>query len=186
MHEATRLNRFKMAAEVTGAQVVTAVTTDAALDYISERLAGALLLPNIAAARTHRLADGLRERGCSVIDRALRKHAAEAEAGLTCADFAIAETGTLVLESTAEDVRLASTLPPKHFVIFSPQALVDDALDAVPLLRRFQQRTPASYLAYITGPSRTADIERVLTIGVHGPKELHILLCDELTCGEDS
>jgi len=49
--------------------------------------------------------------------------------------------------------------------------------------RKLNQQHPTTYLAYITGPSRTADIERVLTIGVHGPKELHILLCD--TCGDD-
>jgi len=175
--------RFRATATAAGAQVVEVSSPDAALDYIAKQLGGPLLLPDIPLARNHNLAAKLRERGCTVIDSDLRRQAPEAAAGLTGADFAIAETGTLVLESTPEAIRLASTLPPKHFVICNPEAIVADALDAVPLLRRFQQQTQASYLAYITGPSRTADIERVLTIGVHGPKELHILLCQEIDPG---
>jgi len=177
MPEMQRLSRFKASAEAAGARLIDATSLALALDYIADQLDGLLLLPGELAERIPQLAEELRKRGCNVIDSDLRRQAPEASAGLTGADFAIAETGTLVLESTPEAIRLASTLPPKHFVLLDPEAIVDDALEAVPLLRRFQQQSQANYLAYITGPSRTADIERVLTIGVHGPKELHILLC---------
>jgi len=179
----TDTERFEHTARLAGASVAQVGSAQEALDYIAGRLDGPILLPGFAAASNLDLGVGLRERGCTVIDSELRSQAAGAAAGLTGADFAIAETGTLVLESTREEIRLASTLPPKHFVLFNPQAIVADALDAVPLLRRYQQGDTASYLAYITGPSRTADIERVLTIGVHGPKELHILLCESFDQG---
>jgi L-lactate dehydrogenase complex protein LldG len=116
-----------------------------------------------------------------VVDRDFRRHAAAASAGLTGANFAIAATGTVVLESTDEALRLATTLPPVHFVLLDPRKIVADSTAAVPLLRRFHERLPQAFLAYITGPSRTADIERVLTIGVHGPKELHVLLCEGMS-----
>ncbi len=48
-------------------------------------------------------------------------------------------------------------------------------------MRQMHERSPRNYVAYITGPSRTADIERVLTIGVHGPKELYILMVPGLS-----
>ena len=111
----------------------------------------------------------------------LRQGAAKAAVGLTGANFAFAATGTVVLESTSEDIRLATTLPEHHVVLLDPAKILEDDLAAVPYLRTFHQNSPRNYLAYITGPSRTADIERVLTIGVHGPKQLHILLFSGLS-----
>ena len=92
------------------------------------------------------------------------------------ANFGFAATGTVVLESTDEAIRLATTLPEKHFVLLDLGKILENQDAAIPLVRTFHQQLPQAYLAYITGPSRTADIERVLTIGVHGPAELHILL----------
>jgi L-lactate dehydrogenase complex protein LldG len=100
---------------------------------------------------------------------------------LTGANFGIAATGTVVLESTDEAVRIATTLPEKHFVLLDPRKILATADEAVPLLGDFHKQMPQAYLAYISGPSRTADIERVLTIGVHGPAELHILLLEGLS-----
>src|SRR5690606_27604636 len=96
-----------------------------------------------------------------------------AAAGVTGANFALADTGSVVLESTDEAIRLATTLPERHFVLLDPRKILPDGLAAAPILRRFHQHSERNFLAYITGPSRTADIERVLTIGVHGPRELH-------------
>ena len=68
----------------------------------------------------------------------------------------------MVLDSTAEPLRLATTLPLRHFVLLDPAKIVADSSAAVPLLRRLHDLRPRAFLAYITGPSRTADIERVL------------------------
>ena len=76
---------------------------------------------------------------------------------------------------------MATTLPPKQFALLDPKKIVADGLEAVNPLRQLHQRDSRNYVAYVTGPSRTADIERVLTIGVHGPKELFILLVPGLS-----
>ena len=91
-------------------------------------------------------------------------------------DWGLADTGTLVQDATDVDKRLVSTLPPLHIAIVPTAALLPD-LAAV--FERVDPRKSA-YLSFITGPSRTADIERVLTIGVHGPERLVIILVDDL------
>jgi L-lactate dehydrogenase complex protein LldG len=88
----------------------------------------------------------------------------------------MADTGTVVLESTMENIRLATTLPEKHFVVVDPETILEDNLAAVEPMTRMHTGNAPRFVAYVTGPSRTADIERVLTIGCHGPRELHILV----------
>ncbi len=171
------LTQFCRVAEAAGAVLVECQSPAAAVTLIAEQVAGGVLLPVSASCERARLAGLLSDAGVDLLafDRA---HAATAVAGVTSACFAIADTGSLVLESTAEDVRLASSLPPQHFVLLDRSKIVVDGLAAVEPLRRMHQQQPRNYIAYITGPSRTADIERVLTIGVHGPRQLTILLLD--------
>lgn len=170
------VDAFVQAARQVGSLVESCADLGAAITYISGKVEGELLLPVFASGQRLNLAERLREAGITVVTENLRAVAAQATAGLTGANFALADTGTLVLESTAEDVRLAGTLPALHFVLLDPEKILADGCAAVPLLRALHQRDPRNYIAQITGPSRTADIERVLTIGVHGPVELHILL----------
>ncbi len=172
------MTQFRVAAEAAGAVLVECQHLVEAVTFIAERAAGDLLLPGSVSCHRVRLAEQLRGAGLNMLP-VTRDQAAEAAAGVTSACFAIADTGTLVLESTAEDVRLATTLPTRHFVLLDRRKIVADGLAAVEPLRRMHQQNPRNYIAYITGPSRTADIERVLTIGVHGPKELYILLLDD-------
>jgi len=172
------LERFIATAGRAGAQVVRCLDHVALVDYIVRHAGGAVLLPDFASGRRLHLAEALRDNGCEVHTEHLRTAAVEAAAGITGANFALADTGTVVLDSTDEALRLASTLPPCHFVILDPRKILADGLAAVGPLRVLHQRQSPDFIAFITGPSRTADIERVLTIGVHGPRELHILLLE--------
>jgi L-lactate dehydrogenase complex protein LldG len=96
------------------------------------------------------------------------------DVGITTAQAAIAETGTLVLESEGERHRLVSLLPPVNVAVVSA---ADICLTLGEALGRVRQSTPMSRtITFITGPSRTADIELTLAIGVHGPKELYVIV----------
>lgn len=170
------LEQFTVAATNVGAEIVTVDSLAAAAAYIASQVAGPLLLPNFLSATKFNVQAALEQEGVEVVGDNFRAVAAQAEAGLTGVNFAIADTGTLVLESSAEEIRLATTLPPKQFALLDPQKIVATGLDAVATLRQFHQRDGRNFIAYITGPSRTADIERVLTVGVHGPKQLFVIL----------
>jgi L-lactate dehydrogenase complex protein LldG len=113
----------------------------------------------------------------------LRAVAARADLGLTGVDLAIAETGTLVLVSGAGRPRSTSLLPPCHIAIFDRTALVESLRQVGVFLEAWHGdgRAPAAGAAinFITGPSRTADIELTLTRGVHGPKEVHAIFVEQ-------
>ena len=96
------------------------------------------------------------------------------DAGVTTAQWGIAETGTLVLESAHERSRLASLVPPIHVAILSTQRIRPSLGDA---LARVDRASHA--ITLITGPSRTSDIELTLVVGVHGPQIVHVLLLEE-------
>jgi L-lactate dehydrogenase complex protein LldG len=177
----TNLERFIMTAEKVGASVLQNCNIASAAKYIAGQLSGSLLLPPSPSLQRSNIQDALAKAGVSLITTDFRQQAATAGGGLTGANFGIADTGTIVLESTAEPTRLASTLPEQHFVLLDPEKIVADGIAAVAPLRSMHQRDARNFIAYITGPSRTADIERVLTIGVHGPKQLHILLIPKLS-----
>jgi L-lactate dehydrogenase complex protein LldG len=93
------------------------------------------------------------------------------------AQWGIAETGTLVLESAREQHRLASLLPALHVVVLPCSRLLGTLAEA--FVRLQPNGAPSSRtITFISGPSRTADIELELVVGVHGPKLLHVLLVD--------
>lgn len=98
--------------------------------------------------------------------------------GMTTADYGIADTGTLVIDSNDEHTRLATMLCEVHVAILAVSDIRETALSMTDELAALT-RQKGSYTAFVTGASRTADIERVLAIGVHGPLELHIILVEE-------
>jgi len=104
----------------------------------------------------------------------LRAACAGAHVGITSADYALADTGTLVLFSSPEESRLISLLPPVHLALVPRERILtslDELLALVPL-----PAERSSSMVLITGPSRTADIEQFLVRGVHGPGEIHVIL----------
>ena len=100
------------------------------------------------------------------------------DVGVTMAQAAIAETGTLVLESERERHRLVSLLPPVHVAIVRAHDICLTIGDALKQLRG-DDKCLSRAITFITGPSRTADIELTLTVGVHGPKELFVIILDK-------
>ena len=103
----------------------------------------------------------------------------EADLGISVAEFGIAETGTIV-EVTTDDVhRLISSLPRVHIAFLKASQIINSIYDAAPLLRSiYQRRTTHCNITFISGPSRTGDIEMKLFLGVHGPQEAHVIVCD--------
>jgi L-lactate dehydrogenase complex protein LldG len=96
------------------------------------------------------------------------------DVGITTAQAAIAETGTLVLDSSRERNRLVSLVPPVHIAIVDAASIFQTLGEALAFIHHDGNISPA--VTFITGPSRTADIELTLTIGVHGPQELYVIV----------
>ena len=96
--------------------------------------------------------------------------------GVVRAAKGIAQTGTCVVVADDEALRLETMLPEVSVILLNRADILPDLPSAAPFLREQQTQGRASYVSFITGPSRKADIERVSAIGVHGPLELHIVL----------
>jgi L-lactate dehydrogenase complex protein LldG len=99
----------------------------------------------------------------------------ECDVGITACEALVAQTGSVLVTSRSAGGRALSVLPPHHLVIATREQLVADLTEAFGLLKvRYGSDFP-SFISFITGPSRTGDIERILVLGAHGPKKLTIL-----------
>jgi L-lactate dehydrogenase complex protein LldG len=112
--------------------------------------------------------------GVELVSPNANKHdMALCDLGITEADYLLPETGTLVLRSSSLKPRAVSLLPRIHLAIVRPEMLRAD------MHQVFADAKDGHYLLFITGPSRTADIELTVTLGVHGPKNLYVWMIDE-------
>jgi L-lactate utilization protein LutC len=100
-----------------------------------------------------------------------------ADAGVSIARLGVAETGSVLLHSSSEDRRVELCVD-VHVVLLDSAALAPTLDSAFAVLRDIAAHPPA-YASLVTGPSRSADIERQITIGVHGPRALHVLLLED-------
>ena len=98
------------------------------------------------------------------------------DAGLTTCEAIVAQTGSILVSSATNGGRALSILPHVHVVVARADQLVGDLADAFALVRSRHGDSMPSMLSFITGPSRTGDIERILVLGAHGPKELVLIL----------
>ncbi len=111
----------------------------------------------------------------------MRQLLAQADLGILGVTYAIAETGTLALAAHAGQMRGVSLLPPVHIAVAHSEQIVATLVDCLARLQAAGddlQHNLTSCISFITGPSRTGDIELNLVVGVHGPGELHLVILD--------
>jgi L-lactate dehydrogenase complex protein LldG len=182
MEQTELMDRMKEKAGLVQALVSTVTGMEEVLGRAVEITLGqggkTIVAPGLDPENLQRLEALCRTAGLTVLHPPFRSHLSGIHTALTPADWAIAETGTLVLDSDSEDLRIATMLSETHVAWVRASRLVPDAAALSSRLIEKMKSGPG-YLAFITGPSRTADIERVLAIGVHGPQELHILMMEE-------
>jgi L-lactate utilization protein LutC len=99
---------------------------------------------------------------------------AAADIGITSADYALADTGTLVMLASPREARLVSLLPPVHIAVVPQDRILTGLDELFSVLPRPADQT--SSMVLITGPSRTADIEQILVRGVHGPGQICVVI----------
>ena len=117
------------------------------------------------------------EVGLLLIESGYDTNALEAcDAGLTECESLVAQTGSVCVTSRSSGGRALSVLPPHHVVIASRGQLVADLAAAYEHLAEKYGANYPSFISFISGPSRTGDIERILVLGAHGPKKLTVLL----------
>ena len=112
----------------------------------------------------------------------LRQSFIKADIGISGANLAVAESGTLVIISNEGNVRLVTTLPPVHIALVTAEKFVETLEEATLLLKTLTMASSGkkltSYVSFITGPSSTTDIEKENIVGAHGPQEVHIVILD--------
>ena len=103
---------------------------------------------------------------------------ADSDVSFTTCELLVSRTGTMVLSTANESGRTTSVYAPVHICIAYTSQLVYDLKDAIQSLREKYQGQLPSFISFATGPSRTADIEKTLVVGVHGPKEVFVFLIE--------
>lgn len=117
----------------------------------------------------------------SIVRERLRRAYFEADAGISGANAVAADTGALLIIENEGNARLVTGLPEKHVALVGVEKIVPTLLDALKVAEvtlRFSGYEMASYISIVGGPSKTGDIEKKVTYGAHGPRELHVVFVD--------
>lgn len=102
----------------------------------------------------------------------------DCDASVTSCHYLVARTGAIVMSSSQESGRTSSAYAPVHICIAYVDQLVYDTRDALKRIKEKYHQNMPSFITFAAGPSRTADIEKTLVVGVHGPKEVYLFLID--------
>ncbi len=170
-----RVSSFQTRLEALAGRVRRVSSPAEACECVREALGGRSAVASNAPYLEECGIAGLPGVRCGIRDRdELRELCASVEAGITSADYALADTGTLVLLSTPAEARMISLLPPAHIAVVPSSRLLTGLDELFTLLP--DPAAAASAMVLVTGPSRTADIEQILVRGVHGPGEITVVL----------
>jgi len=144
---------------------------------VQEKGIESIAMINSPMAKAMNLKEALSANGVKVFTDRYPETAASANAGITEMKWAVAELGTLVQYCEDVNERLCSSFTPIHIALVQTSTLLPDIMSALITIKN-EPRIPG-FVGFVTGPSRTSDIERVLTIGVHGPEQLIAVFVDE-------
>lgn len=174
---------FKTKAEAFGATVDKASSPEEAISVIADLITTngykSVVSTELTKISLEELTKAVQEKGVKIDSGRPKRAIIEvADVGITEFDFGIVNLGTLAQDATDPYARLMSMLPSYHIALIKTETLVQDFATALTNIYTKNGKQMPSYVSYVSGPSRTADIERVLTIGVHGPSRLHIVLID--------
>lgn len=182
---AALLTQFESELLPIGVRVHQASSIDSAAEHIArivlERKAKTVVAADAEVVERIDLPKRLRSAGITYVTEAsdadLRAIAIDAGIGVSGVDYALADTGTLVLLARKGQPRSISLVPPVHIALVKAEQVVHGLDDLFGLLRSEKGVNDlGSAVTFITGPSRTADIELTLVVGVHGPQELHVVI----------
>jgi L-lactate dehydrogenase complex protein LldG len=175
--------RFQQRLAAVGGEAHAVVDVEQAAEIIAAHPALAdrevIVAPNFAASQPWgAIIPLLIDLGIQIREAGSPASVADAPAGLSAAELAIAETGSVMLAENALEARVVGMLTLTHFVLVRTEALYPMLEDAGKRLQELTKGSPQQrhYISLVTGPSRTADIERTLTIGVQGPKDLCVIV----------
>jgi len=118
--------------------------------------------------------------GTAIDDKMYDTTLADCDASITTCETLVARTGSIVLSAAGASGRTVSVYAPVHICIAFTAQLVYDIKDALQAIKEKYQEQMPSLISFATGPSRTADIEKTLVTGVHGPKEVYLFLVDHI------
>src|SRR2546429_9033740 len=173
--------RFQQRLTAVGGEAHFVESIEQAADIIGTYPAladGKIVVPPHFDRRQPAVLQLLSNKGIVIVEAGDPENVADAPAGLTDAELAIAETGSVLLAENSLEARVVSMLTLTHFVLVAEHKLVPMLDDAGALLQQLTRVGPDQrhYISFVTGPSRTADSERTLTIGVQGPKALCVIV----------
>lgn len=118
------------------------------------------------------------EKGYKVVDNNLRHYVAGIDMGVALAKKGIAQSGTCMVNANNEDTRLATMICELSVLVLKKSQIMPTVVSMADALREEMSLNPTNFISFVSGPSRTADIERVGAVGVHGPLEMHIVLLE--------